>query len=371
MSSQSLTMSSEPQLAGGGTSRSFHLSLNVRDLVASVRFFEILLGTPPAKYRSDYAKFEVQDPPLVLSLTPAAPTSRGVLNHVGIRMPSSASLVDMQRRLEMGGISTQRLDGVECCYARQTKFWLRDPDGTLWEVYTLEADIEHHGDDRINAEMPVSDFNRPTPPVFTIDLARPPTAPAIWSHSLGLPIPQKLFVQDHTIDQVQLQGTFNATSTEQERQVLLAECLRGLKPDGELQLHQLTSDRKISAEKLEFSGAASVVEQVLPIDQLIAELEAAGFPHVEFVKYGSRPCFVVGETEFRETLLVARPKQTKASEADTDESRCRVLFKGPADQVSYGGTVLARGQIAEVTRSQLTQLREGLGDQLVVFGAER
>ena len=48
----------------------FHLSLNVSDLDRSVQFFKTLFGTDPAKQRSDYAKFELLDPPLVLSLEP-------------------------------------------------------------------------------------------------------------------------------------------------------------------------------------------------------------------------------------------------------------------------------------------------------------
>ena len=52
----------------------------------------------------------------------------------------------MQERLERAGMRTRREDGVECCYAKQTKFWAHDPDGTLWEVYTFDGDIDHRGD---------------------------------------------------------------------------------------------------------------------------------------------------------------------------------------------------------------------------------
>ena len=55
------------------------------------------------------------------------------------------ALVAMQSRLELAGIRSTREEGVECCYAKQTKFWVTDPDGTLWEVYTLEGDIDHRG----------------------------------------------------------------------------------------------------------------------------------------------------------------------------------------------------------------------------------
>jgi hypothetical protein len=32
---------------------------------------------------------------------------------------------------------------TECCYARQDKIWVTDPDGTPWEVFTVLADVEH------------------------------------------------------------------------------------------------------------------------------------------------------------------------------------------------------------------------------------
>src|SRR3954465_14165197 len=94
----------------------FHLSLNVADLAKSIHFFRILFGIEPAKVRSDYAKFEPDEPPLVLSLEPTPRGTGGALNHLGFRMPDSASLVRMQKRLEMAGIKSQREEGVECCY---------------------------------------------------------------------------------------------------------------------------------------------------------------------------------------------------------------------------------------------------------------
>src|SRR3954451_23217588 len=97
----------------------FHLSLNVSDIETAVAYFERVFGRPAAKRRSDYAKFELDSPPLVLSLEPRSPAMHGSLNHVGFRFADSASLVEVQRRLEEAGIQTQREDGVECCYARQ------------------------------------------------------------------------------------------------------------------------------------------------------------------------------------------------------------------------------------------------------------
>src|SRR5579885_162088 len=102
----------------------FHLSLNVSSLDRAVGFYRVLFGKEPAKQRPDYAKFELDDPPLVLSLEPTAPGAGGALNHLGFRLPDSAALVAMQERLERAGIRSRREEGVECCYARQTKFWV-------------------------------------------------------------------------------------------------------------------------------------------------------------------------------------------------------------------------------------------------------
>lgn len=123
----------------------FHVSLNVSDLKKSQRFYAALLGVEPAKAYADYAKFELTSPPLVLSLKPSWAVRGGVLNHLGFRVTNSAQLVEVQRRLETAGFRTARHDGVECCYAHQTKFWASDPDGALWEIYVLHGDIDHKG----------------------------------------------------------------------------------------------------------------------------------------------------------------------------------------------------------------------------------
>src|SRR5262249_53958037 len=125
----------------------FHVGLHTSDLNRAVQFYRVLFGTEPAKHYDDYAKFELDRPALVLTPYPSPQQVGGALKHLGLRLPDSAMLVEVQRRLEEHGIATQRQEGVECCYARQTKFWVTDPDRVLWEVYTLHEDIDHSGFD--------------------------------------------------------------------------------------------------------------------------------------------------------------------------------------------------------------------------------
>jgi catechol 2,3-dioxygenase-like lactoylglutathione lyase family enzyme len=123
----------------------FHVSLNVGDLPRSLAFYSALLGVGPAKAFDNYAKFELDEPPVVLSLKPQPARVGGPLNHLGLRVPSQEQFLAVQKRLEGAGYKVSRQDDVQCCYAHQTKFWIADPDETLWEVYVLHADFPAWG----------------------------------------------------------------------------------------------------------------------------------------------------------------------------------------------------------------------------------
>ncbi|OAI55833.1 hypothetical protein AYO47_09375, partial [Planctomyces sp. SCGC AG-212-M04] len=156
----------------------FHLSLNVSNVDTAVAYFERVFGQPATKKRADYAKFELDQPPLVLSLEPRSPSQHGSLNHIGFRFADAQSLVDAQRRIEMAGIRTDREEGVECCYAKQTKFWVNDFDNRLWEFYVLEGDIDHRGQgqplEKMIGEEAASRITQEKEPM-------------VWEHFMGQP----------------------------------------------------------------------------------------------------------------------------------------------------------------------------------------
>ena len=118
----------------------FHVSLNVSSIPDAIERYRKILGAEPAKVRDDYAKFELADPPLILSLNLGG--TPGTVGHVGIRYPESATVAKELRRAEADALEPFRQDGVTCCYAKADKFWVSDADGVAWEMYSVLADAE-------------------------------------------------------------------------------------------------------------------------------------------------------------------------------------------------------------------------------------
>jgi catechol 2,3-dioxygenase-like lactoylglutathione lyase family enzyme len=124
----------------------FHASLNVSDLDRSIAFYNALFGVGPVKHYPDYVKYEIDDPPLILSLKPKRACAGGPLNHLGLRFVSVSQLRLVEARLEAAGARVGKQEDVQCCYARQTKLWVTDPDETLWEIYVLHDDVPDWGE---------------------------------------------------------------------------------------------------------------------------------------------------------------------------------------------------------------------------------
>jgi len=119
-----------------------HISLNVTDLSKSVAFYRGFLGEPK-KLKTDYAKFVGAEPEIHLALQPGltAPGA-GPLSHLGIRVDSSEEVRRWRNDLRARGVVSEEEKREDCCYAVQDKFWLSDPDGNRWEVYTVLQDRE-------------------------------------------------------------------------------------------------------------------------------------------------------------------------------------------------------------------------------------
>lgn len=144
-----------------------HVSLNVRNVDASVVFYRALFGVEPVKHYRDtttvhsllqddqghdsrrqrmgYAKFDLEQPALnfVLNEMPgqaAAENGAGALSHLGLQVGTTDDVLAVRERVTSAGLQPRDEMQVSCCYARQDKFWIADPDGNEWEVFVV---LEH------------------------------------------------------------------------------------------------------------------------------------------------------------------------------------------------------------------------------------
>ena len=113
-----------------------HLSLDVRNVHVSVKFYQKVFGVSPQKQAVDYAKFDLTKPALNLSLF-SSTGKISMVNHLGIEVESVEEIVAWKKRLQEQGVLQKVEENMDCCFARQDKLWFTDPDGNAWEIFTV------------------------------------------------------------------------------------------------------------------------------------------------------------------------------------------------------------------------------------------
>ena len=125
-----------------------HVSLNVADVAKSIDFYRRLFNVEPARVRADYAKFDLTNPPVNLALNqvPGLPRTTthdsSALSHLGIQVASTDDVLAMREEWIAKGLITRDEMETECCYAKQDKTWVHDPDGNEWEVFVVLGESE-------------------------------------------------------------------------------------------------------------------------------------------------------------------------------------------------------------------------------------
>ncbi len=117
-----------------------HLALNVGDVTHSIDFYKKMLGIEPSKVCTAYAKFDVQNPPLNLTLNQVPFDGKGALSHLGIQVATTEDVTAMRLQWEEHGLIPREEMQTTCCYALQDKAWVNDPDGNEWEVFVVLQD---------------------------------------------------------------------------------------------------------------------------------------------------------------------------------------------------------------------------------------
>jgi len=118
-----------------------HVALNVNNLEESLAFYRALWGVEPVKVRRGYAKFDVAEPGVNLTLNENPVREAGGLNHLGVQVGSTEAVTEMQKRWEERGLKIALEEKqTACCYAVQDKAWVVDPNGYRWEVFVVLED---------------------------------------------------------------------------------------------------------------------------------------------------------------------------------------------------------------------------------------
>jgi catechol 2,3-dioxygenase-like lactoylglutathione lyase family enzyme len=116
-----------------------HVSLNISNVEASVAFYEKLFGISATKRRPGYAKFDLDQPSLNLTMQEAPRTGVNA-SHFGIQVASTEDVAAAWARFKQANLPTLTETNTSCCYALQDKVWVEDPDGNSWEVFVVKGE---------------------------------------------------------------------------------------------------------------------------------------------------------------------------------------------------------------------------------------
>ena len=136
-----------------------HLAINVKDVETSIDFYKRMLGIEPSKVRTGYAKFDVQNPPLNLTLNQVPFDGPGALSHLGIQVAGTEDVIALREQWRERGLTPREEMQTTCCYALQDKAWVHDPDGNEWEVFAVLQDNLPEGTKKTDGECCVPTFD--------------------------------------------------------------------------------------------------------------------------------------------------------------------------------------------------------------------
>jgi lactoylglutathione lyase len=124
-----------------------HVHVSVKDLAASIRFYQTLFGAEPAVTKADYAKWMLEDPRVNFAIsTHREPVG---VNHLGFQVDTDEELRGMRAQLEAADSRMLEESEQPCCYAKSDKYWVTDPTGIAWETFHTLGTIPIYGEDTV------------------------------------------------------------------------------------------------------------------------------------------------------------------------------------------------------------------------------
>jgi len=131
-------------LPEGPPSEEFHGSIRVTSLPESVRFYAWLLGTWPKEWTHRYATFIRPDLNLnfVLLVSDGKELHHDTLYHLGIGVADRSAVIDAYHRAVAFGAHVEKPPRTTWKGTPLHELWLKDPDGTLIEIYARLTDTQ-------------------------------------------------------------------------------------------------------------------------------------------------------------------------------------------------------------------------------------
>lgn len=119
-----------------------HVSIYVSDIQQTVNFYSSFFNAEPVKVKSNYAKYILEKPSLIISFVENKERVQSNFGHLGFQVETPEDLNIQLWEAKKKNLVSKEETGTNCCYAKQDKFWVTDPDGVQWEVYYFHEDSE-------------------------------------------------------------------------------------------------------------------------------------------------------------------------------------------------------------------------------------
>ena len=131
-------------LPTGPAAQEFHTSIRVNDLSASTRFYAWLLGSWPKEWTHRYVTFVRPELKLnfVLLVSDGKELHHDTLYHVGIELANRDAVTDAYHRARAFGAQVEKPPRTTWKGTPLHELWLKDPDGTLVEIYARLTEAE-------------------------------------------------------------------------------------------------------------------------------------------------------------------------------------------------------------------------------------
>jgi len=123
----------------------FHVHVAVHDLEQSIRFYKAMFDAEPTVKKSDYAKWQLEDPRINFAISQRS--GKAGLDHLGIQAESGVELAQLRSQLAQADVAIMDQTNASCCYAKSDKHWTLDPQGLAWESFHTLESAPRYGED--------------------------------------------------------------------------------------------------------------------------------------------------------------------------------------------------------------------------------